>query len=69
MVRILQFFLGFVGVLAMVVIVFAGITYMTAGGDPERVTRAKMILLGGIVGLVIALTSLLFTNVWMSTFS
>ena len=42
---------------ALIVILFAGIMYMTSGGDQEKVTKAKKLLTYGIIGVVIMLAS------------
>lgn len=39
--------------LALIVIVVSGIQYMTAGGDQEKVTKAKKTLTYGLVGVAI----------------
>lgn len=50
--------LYFVGAgLALVVIIWGGIMYMTAGGDENRVSKAKKILLYGLIGAVIMYAS------------
>lgn len=42
-------------ILAVVFILFAGITYMTAQGDPEKVKTANQRLLYGIIAIVVGL--------------
>lgn len=43
------------GIMAVIIIIIAGILYITAGGNPEQVKRAKNAILYSIVGLVIIL--------------
>lgn len=43
-----------IGVAAVVVLMIAGIQYMTAAGDPTKVNNAKNAALYAIVGLVVA---------------
>ncbi len=41
-------------VIAAAVIVAGGIMFMTAGGNPDRTTKAKQILTFGIIGIAVA---------------
>lgn len=43
--------------LALIVIVWAGIMYMTAGGDEERTKKAKKVILYGLIGVLIVYAS------------
>lgn len=42
-----------VGILATIMIIVAGLRYITSGGDPEKVKSAKNTLMYVVVGLVI----------------
>lgn len=53
--NIVKWLLGFVGALAVLMIIVAGIMYITAAGDEGRVDKAKSYLVYAIVGLVVAL--------------
>ncbi len=53
--KIIKFLLGFVGGLSVLMIIVAGIMYITSGGDEARVDTAKKWLTYSIVGLVVAL--------------
>lgn len=49
-------FILFAGMmLAVIFIVWGGITYMAAGGDPEAATKAKTRMWNGIIGAIIVL--------------
>ena len=52
-----------VGVVAMVVIIYAGFIWITSGGSPERITQAKSKITHSIIGLLLAVGSytLLYT--------
>ena len=52
---IVKWLLGFVGALAVLMIVIAGIMYLTSGGDEGRVEKAKQWLIYAIIGLIVAL--------------
>jgi hypothetical protein len=44
-----------VGILSVILIIWAGIMYSTAAGDAGKVTRAKQIIIGAVIGLVITI--------------
>lgn len=49
--------LGFLGVIFIILIVYGGILWMTAGGNDERVGKAKNIIRNAAVGLIVVLIS------------
>ena len=49
--------LGLLGTIALVLIVYAGFLWMTAGGNDDQITKAKGVLSAAIIGLVIILSS------------
>lgn len=51
----IQYVLAFLGVVAVVVIIIGGFMWMTAGGNEEKVGKAKKVLIQGLIGLVIVL--------------
>ena len=51
----LNYLLGLVGSIALLFLIIAGVMYMTAGGSEEKITTAKRILTGAIIGLGIVL--------------
>jgi len=55
--NIIRIFLGFLGIIAVGLIIYAGWLYMTAEGEQEKVEKAKKILIGAVIGLVICLAS------------
>ncbi len=57
-VNAVKWFLALVGIISLVVIVWAGVIYMTSGGDEEKVGKAKQRLTYGILGIVVALAGL-----------
>jgi len=54
--------LGFLGVLAILIILWGGFRWMTAGGSEDKVAEAKKVIVAGIIGLVIILAALAITN-------
>jgi len=49
--------LGFLGIMAVVIILIGGFKWMSAGGNEEQVTEAKQWMYSGVVGLLIILAS------------
>jgi hypothetical protein len=49
--------LGFLGVIAVSVIIYGGYIWMTSGGVPEKVNKAKKILINAVIGLGIIMLS------------
>lgn len=49
--------LAFSGLVALVIIIYSGITYITSHGDPQKVESAKKTMTWAIVGLVIVFLS------------
>lgn len=50
------------GALAVVAIVYSGISYITAGGDPTKAETAKKNLIWAIIGVVIIALALVIVN-------
>jgi len=57
------------GTVAVIVIIIAGIMYVSSSGDAGRVTKAKNLLTYSIVGLVIILIAFVVTNFVIGRFS
>jgi type IV secretory pathway VirB2 component (pilin) len=57
LVSILNYFLGFLGLLAVAFIIYAGILMVTAAGDEEGVTKGRKIILYSIIGIIIIFLS------------
>ncbi|MDP2708937.1 MAG: IPT/TIG domain-containing protein, partial [bacterium] len=55
--NIIRIILGFLGILAVCLVIYAGWLWMTAEGEAEKVAKAKKILIGAVIGLVICLAS------------
>ncbi|MCB9798650.1 hypothetical protein H6758_02905 [Candidatus Nomurabacteria bacterium] len=70
--RIIKVVLSVLGILTLVLILFAGFKWMTAGGDESNVDSAKMIMKNAVIGLAIvmvsyALTDFILTNLYKQT--
>ncbi len=55
-------FLFIVGALAVVMIIFSGIQYVTSTGDSGRVSKAKNTLIYSLVGLIVAFLAFALVN-------
>ncbi|NUM25725.1 MAG: VWA domain-containing protein [Candidatus Buchananbacteria bacterium] len=60
--NVVRAILGFLGVLAIVIIFYGGFIWMTAGGNADRIATAKKILTNAVIGLVIIFTSFAITS-------
>lgn len=49
--------LGFLGVVAVVIILYGGFLWMTSGGNDDKVKQAKKLMISGVIGLVIIFSS------------
>ena len=55
--NIVRIFLGLLGVLAVLIILYGGWTWMISNGDTQKVDKAKKILIAGVIGLIIIMAS------------
>lgn len=59
---VMQWLFGFLGLLAVFIILWGGFKWMTAGGDEDKVGEAKNILKAGVIGLIIILSSYMIAS-------
>ena len=64
--QMIGYILGIIGSVALLLIIIAGIMYMTAAGVEEKITSAKRILTGAVIGLGIALLAFSLLQVIMT---
>jgi len=55
--RVINIALGFLGIVAVVIILLAGFKWMTGGGNEDKIEEAKKLLTAGVIGLVIILAA------------
>lgn len=60
--KVLNWILGIIGVLSMLMLVVAGFQYLMASGDEKNLETAKQNIKYSIIGLAIALTSFLIVE-------
>ncbi len=53
--QIIGFVLSFVGVLFLILMIYAGLTWMTAGGNLEQVKKARSLMINAILGLIVVM--------------
>ncbi|MFA5021704.1 MAG: MopE-related protein [Patescibacteria group bacterium] len=59
---IIRVVLGFLGVISLLIIIYGGYTWMTAGGNVEKISTAKKILVNAVIGLVIIFSAFMITS-------
>jgi len=55
-----------VGIVSVLVLVLAGFSYATAAGDEAKVKKAKHMVIGGVVGLALAILAAVIVNITLS---
>lgn len=60
--RIVDFFLLFLGLIAVIMVIYGGVTYVTAAGNQESVDKAKKIIMYAVIGIIIVLLSFALVN-------
>lgn len=60
--NIIRVFLGLIGIIMLVLILYAGFTIQTSAGNPEKVQKGKQILTNAVIGLVITLSAFAITS-------
>jgi len=67
-VTILNWFIGAAALVCVVMIIVGGYSYMTAGGDQQRVGTATKTLTNAIIGLAICFVAVILVNFVLDTF-
>lgn len=60
--KIINYFLGFLGLLAVVMVIYGGFLYVSSAGNEENVNKAKKILLYAVIGIVVIIASFALVN-------
>lgn len=55
--NIIRTVMGFLGIIAVIIILVGGFLWMTSGGNEEKVKKAKKVLTSGVIGLVIVIAA------------
>ena len=59
--QIIGIVLSFIGVIFLVLMIYAGILWMTAAGNDQQVNKAKNLLINAIIGLIIVFAAYAIT--------
>lgn len=60
--RIINVALGFLGIIAVIIVLVGGFKYMISGGHEEKTNEAKQLIISGIIGLAIILSAWAITG-------
>ena len=55
------------GILSVVIVIISGFMWMLAGGDDEKVGKAKKTLVSGLIGLILIIASFSLANFILSS--
>lgn len=53
--KALEILISILGVIFLIIVVYGGITWMTANGDPKSVKKGQDMIVEGVIGLIICL--------------
>lgn len=59
---IINALLGFLGVIFLVLIIYGGFLWMTAGGNKDQVEKARKLLINSFIGLLITVSAYAITQ-------
>lgn len=54
---VIKVLMGFLGIIAVVIILIGGFKWMTAGGGDDKITEAKKLITAGVIGLIIIIAA------------
>ncbi len=60
--RIINVSLGFLGIIAVIIVLIGGFKYMVAGGNEEKTSEARNLIVSSIIGLAIMLSAWAITS-------
>ena len=65
--NIINIFLGFLGLVAVALILYGGFLWMTSQGNVDRIKKAKDTIIGALIGLIIIMASYAIVSFVMRT--
>ena len=65
--KIINVALSFLGIISVVIVLVGGFKYMISGGNEEKTTEAKNLIVSGIIGLAIILSAWAITRFVLSS--
>ena len=66
--NIINVALGFLGIVAVIIILYGGVIWMTASGSQDKIKKAQGIIVAGAIGLAIILSAYAITQFVISEF-
>jgi hypothetical protein len=66
-VNIVRFLMTFLGIIAVVIILYGGFMWMTAAGNEDKVGKAKSIIVAGAIGLAVIISAYVIVNFVITT--
>jgi cysteine-rich repeat protein len=67
--RLIRTAITFAGIVVVVFMIYGGFMYMTAGGNTDRIEKAKKVLINTVIGLVIVLSAFTITQFILGSLS
>ncbi len=64
--NIIRIVLGFLGIIFIILIIYAGWLWLSAAGNADKIDKAKKVLIAAVIGLVIILASFAITSFILS---
>lgn len=61
-VSLISLLMTFLGIIAVVIMLYGGFVWMTAAGNEDKVATAKKIIAAGVIGLIVILAAYLIVN-------
>ncbi|MCU0679461.1 MAG: hypothetical protein MUC28_03405 [Planctomycetes bacterium] len=61
-VGLIRLLMTFLGIIAVIIVLYGGFVWLTAAGNEDRVGKAKKIITAAVIGLIIILSSFLIID-------
>lgn len=61
-IEIIKWILGLVSLIALIMVLYGGISWLTSAGNEEKISKAKKVLTAAIIGLVVIMLSWAILN-------
>jgi hypothetical protein len=66
-VMVVRYLMTFLGIISVIVILWGGFQWLTAGGNEDKVAGAKKTLIAGIIGLIIIIAAFAIVQIIVNT--
>ena len=67
MTKAVNYFNGFIGIVTVILIIYAGFLVITGGGDDEKLKKAKQIIIYAALGILIVVVSYALFNFFVAS--